>query len=131
MVYVGLYDGSGSSVHALNASTGTTLWSYTTGAPVYSSPTILGFIENNFNLGIGNINAQNHYPFGDNFAPDYNSQLGNTHLPTSSRSPRRASSSRSMCRRRGKASTLTISLTTLAQFWTPTTMRLTTIRGKP
>jgi outer membrane protein assembly factor BamB len=40
VVYVGLYDGSGSSVYALNASTGTTLWSYTTGAPVYSSPTV-------------------------------------------------------------------------------------------
>ena len=32
---------------------------------------ILAFIENNFNLGIGNINASNHYPFADAFAPDY------------------------------------------------------------
>jgi hypothetical protein len=68
VVYVGLYDGSGSSVYALNASTGSTLWSYTTGAPVYSSPTILGFIENNFNLGIGKINPQ--YQFADAHAPD-------------------------------------------------------------
>jgi len=30
----------------------------------------LAFIENNFNLGIGNINAQNQYLFADAHAPD-------------------------------------------------------------
>jgi hypothetical protein len=39
---------------------------------------ILAFIENNFNLGIGNINAQNQYPFADAFAPD--SKNGNIPL---------------------------------------------------
>ena len=39
---------------------------------------ILAFIENNFNLGIGNINQQ--YPFADALAPDYKAPP-NLHVP--------------------------------------------------
>jgi hypothetical protein len=43
---------------------------------------ILAFIENNFlgSTAIGAINAQNHYPFADSFAPDY-AAPPNLHVP--------------------------------------------------
>jgi phospholipase C len=37
---------------------------------IHDFGSILGFVENNFNLGIGNINSQNQYPFADGFAPE-------------------------------------------------------------
>jgi len=40
---------------------------------------MLAFIESNFQLGIGNINASNHYPFADAFAPEY--QANPLHVP--------------------------------------------------
>ena len=39
VVFVGSYDGK---VYALNASTGALIWSYTTGASVFSSPAVAG-----------------------------------------------------------------------------------------
>jgi outer membrane protein assembly factor BamB len=37
VVYVGSYDGN---IYALNATTGANVWNYTTGASVYSSPSV-------------------------------------------------------------------------------------------
>jgi phospholipase C len=38
---------------------------------IHDFGSILAFIENNFGIPIGSINAQNRYPFADNFAPDW------------------------------------------------------------
>jgi phospholipase C len=45
---------------------------------IHDFGSILGFIENNFGLGIGNINKVNNYPFDDYYAPD--AQGGNIPL---------------------------------------------------
>jgi len=73
---------------------------------------ILAFIENNFKLGIGNINSSNNYPFADAFAPG----SGNGNIPLSDFFPISQNNPRQfdpiILRQDGRGTTPTTSLTT-------------------